>query len=133
MAVDIKKIVDQIKDMNALELNELSKAIQEEFGVSAMPTMVAGGGGAAAGGGEEESSSFDVKITDPGANKMAMIKLIKEMAGLALGEAKAYVEDAGRASMADLLKQAKGYSKAEAEELKGKLEKEGAKVEIVTR
>lgn len=129
--MEVQKIIELIKSMDALKLNELSKAIQEEFGISAMPTMGAGGGGDT--GGEEVSSSFDVKITDHGPNKMAMIKLIKDMAGLSLGDAKTYIEDAGKATIADLLKVSKGYSKTEAEELKAKLEKEGAKVEIITK
>lgn len=131
MAVDNKKLIEQFEKMNVLELNEFVKELKEHFNLPDAPVMMAGGAGADAG--EEVSSSFDVKITDPGANKMAMIKLIKDMAGLSLGDAKTYVEDAARATLATLLKKEKGYSKPEAEELKGKLEAEGAKVEIVNK
>ncbi len=118
----ITKFVEEIKTLTVLELNELVKAIEEEFGVSAAaPVMVAGpaAGPAAA----EEKTEFDVILAEVGANKMAVIKAVKDIAGLGLKEAKEFVESAPKA-----LKE--GVSKTEAEELAKKLEEAGAKAEI---
>ena len=119
---DIAKFVEEIKSMTVLELNELVKAIEEEFGVSAAaPVMVAGpAAGAAA---AEEKSEFDVVLAEAGASKMGVIKLVKEITGLGLKEAKALVDGAPKAVK-------EKASKAEAEDIKKKLEDAGAKVEV---
>ena len=119
---DIAKFIEEIKAMTVLELNELVKAIEEEFGVSAAaPVMVAGG--AAAAPAAEEKTEFDVILKSAGANKIAVIKVVKDAAGLDLKEAKAVVDAAPKA-----LKE--GISKDDAEALKAKLEEAGAEVEI---
>ena len=119
---DIAKFIEEIKAMTVLELNELVKAIEEEFGVSAAaPVMVAGG--AAAAPAAEEKTEFDVILKSAGANKIAVIKVVKDAAGLGLKEAKALVDEAPKA-----LKE--GISKDDAEALKAKLEEAGATVEI---
>ena len=118
----IVKFIDDIKALTVLELNELVKAIEEEFGVSAAaPVMVAGA--AAAAPAEEEKTEFDVILTAAGASKMGVIKLVKEVTGLGLKEAKALVDEAPKTVK-------EGISKADAEELKKKLEEAGASVEI---
>ena len=118
----ITAIVEEIKGLTILELNELVKAVEEEFGVSAAaPVMVAGpAAGAAA---AEEKSEFDVVLAEAGASKMGVIKLVKEITGLGLKEAKAIVDGAPKAVK-------EKASKAEAEDIKKKLEEAGAKVEI---
>ena len=119
---DIAKFIEEIKAMTVLELNELVKAIEEEFGVSAAaPVMVAGG--AAAAPAAEEKTEFDVILKSAGANKIAVIKVVKDAAGLGLKEAKAVVDAAPKT-----LKE--GVSKDDAEALKAKLEEAGAEVEI---
>ncbi|MFA9381013.1 MAG: 50S ribosomal protein L7/L12 [Acetanaerobacterium sp.] len=118
----ITKFVEEIKTLTVLELNELVKAIEEEFGVSAAaPVMAAGpaAGPAAA----EEKTEFDVILAEMGANKMAVIKLVKEVAGLGLKEAKEFVESAPKAVK-------EGVSKTEAEELAKRFEEAGAKAEV---
>ncbi len=112
-----KKIVEEIEAMTVLELNELVKVFEEKFGVSA--TAVAAG--PAAGG--EEKSSFDVELTDGGANKISVIKVVKEALGLGLKEAKDLVDAAP-----SMLKE--GMKKEEAEELKKKIEEAGGKVTL---
>lgn len=118
----ITAIVEEIKGLTILELNELVKAVEEEFGVSAAaPVMVAGpAAGAAA---AEEKSEFDVVLAEAGASKMGVIKLVKEITGLGLKEAKELVDNAPKTVK-------EGLSKAEAEEMKAKLEEAGAKVEL---
>lgn len=119
----VVKFVEEIKTLTVLELNELVKAIEEEFGVSAAaPVMVAGpaAGPAAA---AEEKTEFDVVLAEIGANKMAVIKLVKEISGLGLKEAKEFVESAPKAIK-------EGISKADAEEIAKKIEEAGAKAEI---
>ena len=119
---DIAKFVEEIKSMTVLELNELVKAIEEEFGVSAAaPVMVAGAGAAAPAA--EEKTEFDVVLKSAGANKINVIKVVKEATGLGLKEAKEVVDSAPKAVKS-------GVSKEEAEELKTKLEAEGAKVTL---
>ena len=116
----ITKFVEEIKTLTVLELNELVKAI-EEFGVSAAaPVMVAAGPVAAA---AEEKTEFDVVLADAGASKMGVIKLVKEITGLGLKEAKALVDEAPKTIK-------EGASKADAEEIKKQLEEAGAKVEL---
>lgn len=117
----ITKFVEEIKTLTVLELNELVKAIEEEFGVSAAaPVMVAAGPAAAA---AEEKTEFDVVLADAGASKMGVIKLVKEITGLGLKEAKALVDECPKP-----IKEA--ASKAEAEEIKAKLEEAGAEIEL---
>ena len=117
----ITKFVEEIKTLTVMELAELVKAIEEEFGVSAAaPVMVAAG--PAAGPAEEEKTEFDVVLTEAGASKMGVIKLVKEITGLGLKEAKELVDNAPKT-----VKEA--VAKADAEEMKKKLEHAGAKVE----
>lgn len=118
----IVKFIDDIKALTVLELNELVKAIEEEFGVSAAaPVMMTGpGAGAPA---AEEKTEFDVVLMDPGASKMGVVKLVKEITGLGLKEAKEVVDNAPKAIK-------EGASKTDAEEIKAKLEEAGAKVEL---
>lgn len=119
----ILKFVEEIKTLTVLELNELVKAIEEEFGVSAAAPVVMAGGPAAAGPAEEEKSEFDVILTEAGAGKMGVIKLVKDITGLGLKEAKALVDGAPKPIKEKI-------SKADAEEIKKKLEEAGAKVEL---
>ena len=117
------EFIDAIKELTVLELNELVKACEEEFGVSAAAGVVvaaAADGGASA---EEEKDSFDVELTEVGPNKVKVIKVVREVTGLGLKEAKDVVDGAPK-----IVKE--GASKAEAEELKAKLEGEGAKVTL---
>lgn len=119
---DIAKFIEDIKALTVLELNDLVKAIEEEFGVSAAaPVMMAGAAPAAAA--EEEKTEFDVVLAEAGANKIAVIKVVREITGLGLKEAKAVVDGAPKT-----LKEA--VSKETAEEIKEKIEAAGAKVEI---
>ena len=116
------EFIDAIKELSVLELNDLVKACEEEFGVSAAAGVVV----AAAGAGEaaaEEKDEFDVELTEVGANKVKVIKVVREVTGLGLKEAKAVVDGAPK-----VLKEA--ASKAEAEDIKTKLEAEGAKVTL---
>ena len=118
----ITNFVEEIKTLSVLELNELVKAIEEEFGVSAAaPVMVAGAGAAAPA--VEEKTEFDVVLVSAGDSKMGVIKAVKEMTGLGLKEAKDLVDNAPKT-----LKEA--ASKADAEEIQKKLEDLGAKVEL---
>ena len=117
-----EEFIAAIKELSVLELNELVKACEEEFGVSAAAGVVV----AAAGAGEaaaEEKDEFDVELTEVGANKVKVIKVVREVTGLGLKEAKAVVDGAPK-----VLKEA--ASKAEAEDIKTKLEAEGAKVTL---
>lgn len=122
MAFDVTKFIEEIKSLSVLELNELVKAIEEEFGVSAAaPVMVSAAGGADSQ--EAEKTEFDVVLTEVGGSKMSVIKLVKEITGLGLKDAKAIVDGVPKA-----VKEA--VSKADAEEMKSKLEEAGAKVEL---
>ena len=116
------EFIDAIKELSVLELNDLVKACEEEFGVSAAKGVVvaAAAGDAAA---AEEKDEFDVELTEVGPNKVKVIKVVREATGLGLKEAKEVVDGAPK-----VLKE--GASKAEAEELKTKLEAEGAKVTL---
>ena len=119
---DIAKFVEEIKSMTVLELNELVKAIEEEFGVSAAaPVMVAGAGAAAPAA--EEKTEFDVVLKSAGANKINVIKVVKEATGLGLKEAKAMVDEAPKTIK-------EGVSKDDAEALKTKRTEAGAEVEL---
>ena len=119
----ITNFVEEIKTLSVLELNELVKAIEEEFGVSAAAPVVVAGGAAGGAAAAEEKTEFDVVLADVGASKMQVIKTVKEITGLGLKEAKDLVDNAPKT-----LKEA--ASKADAEEIKKKLEEVGAKVEI---
>ena len=116
------EFIDAIKELTVLELNDLVKACEEEFGVSAAAGVVvaAAGDGAAA---AEEKDSFDVELTEVGPNKVKVIKVVREATGLGLKEAKEVVDGAPK-----VIKE--GASKAEAEEIKTKLEAEGAEVNL---
>ena len=116
------EFIDAIKELSVLELNELVKACEEEFGVSAAAGVVvaAAGAGAAA---EEEKTDFDVELTEVGPNKVKVIKVVREATGLGLKEAKEVVDGAPKVVKAQATKE-------EAEELKSKLEAEGAKVTL---
>ena len=120
-AEKITALIEEVKALTVLELSELVKALEEEFGVSAA-AMAAPAAGAAAPAAEEKTE-FDVVLADVGAEKIKVIKVVREITGLGLAEAKAVVESAPKA-----LKE--GISKDDAEELKKKLEEVGAKVEI---
>ena len=119
----ITAIVEEVKALSVMELSELVKAIEEEFGVSAAAPVMVAGAAAPAAAAAEEKTEFDVILTDAGASKMGVIKLVKEMTGLGLKEAKAVVDGAPKA-----IKEA--VPAAEAEEMKKKLEEAGAKVEL---
>lgn len=121
----ITKILDEIKELTVLELNELVKAIEEEFGVSAAaPVAIAGGAaGGAAAPAEEEKSEFDVVLTAAGAGKIKVIKVVRELTGLGLKEAKDAVDGAPTTLKS-------GVSKEDADKMKEALEAEGASVEI---
>ena len=119
----ITAIVESVKTMTVLELKELVDTICEEFGVSAVAAAAAPAAAGAAAPVEEEKTEFDVILADVGANKMQVIKAVKELTGASLMEAKKLVETAN----AKLKEQA---SKADAEEMKKKLEEVGAKVEL---
>lgn len=125
---DQAQIIETLEGMTVLELNELVKALEEKWGVSAAaPVAVAGAAGAAAGGAgaaaEEEKTEFDVVLTEVGANKIQVIKAVRELTSLGLKEAKDLVDSAPKA-----IKEA--VAKEEAEAAKAKLEEAGAKVEI---
>ena len=119
---DIQKLVEELSKLTVLEAVELSKALEETWGVSAA-AAVAVAAGPAAGPAAEEKSEFDVVLTDIGANKLAVIKAVKEITGLGLSEAKALVESAPKT-----VKEA--VAKDEAEKMKGSIEAAGAKVEL---
>ena len=116
------EFIDAIKELSVLELNDLVKACEEEFGVSAAAGVVVAAAGAGAAEAEEKTE-FDVELTEVGPNKVKVIKVVREATGLGLKEAKEVVDGAPK-----VVKE--GVSKAEAEEMKTKLEAEGAKVTL---
>ena len=118
-----QEIIDAIKELTVLELNDLVKACEEEFGVSAAAGVVVAAAAGDAGAAEEEKTEFDVELTEVGPNKVKVIKVVREATGLGLKEAKDLVDSAPKT-----LKEA--ASKEEADELKAKLEAEGAKVTL---
>ena len=119
-----EEIIAAVESMTVLELADLVKAMEEKFGVSAAaPVAVVAGGAAAGAAAEEEKTEFDVILVEAGAGKMGVIKLVKEITGLGLKEAKAIVDGAPKAVK-------EKASKAEAEDIKKKLEDAGAKVEV---
>ncbi|EIM1081745.1 50S ribosomal protein L7/L12 [Campylobacter jejuni] len=124
MAISKEDVLEYISNLSVLELSELVKEFEEKFGVSAAPVMVAGGvvaGGAVAAA--EEKTEFDIVLTDGGAKKIEVIKIVRALTGLGLKEAKDAVEQTP-----STLKE--GVAKAEAEEAKKQLEEAGAKVEL---
>ena len=126
MTENAQKILDLVKELTVLELSELVKAMEEEFGVSAAaPVAVAAAAAPAAGGAAaaEEKTEFDVELTDAGAEKIKVIKVVREITGLGLKEAKDAVDGAPK-----VLKEA--ASKEDAEAIKAKLEEVGAKVTL---
>jgi large subunit ribosomal protein L7/L12 len=131
VATTVETLVEQISNMTALELSELKKALEDKFGVTAAapmagfnPAMFAGmGGGAAEAAPVEEKTEFDVILTDAGANKLQVIKVVREVTGLGLKEAKDLVDGAPKP-----IKEA--TSKSDADDLKKKLEEAGGKVEV---
>ena len=123
MAITKEEVLEYIGSLSVLELSELVKAFEEKFGVSAAPTVVAGAPAAGGGAAAEEKTEFDVVLVDAGANKIAVIKAVREITGLGLKEAKDATE-----KVPNTLKEA--VSKDDAESLKKKLEEAGAKVEV---
>ena len=117
-----EEMIEEIKKMTVIELADLVKAIEEEFGVSAVAAAAPVAGGAAAGAAEEKTS-FDVILKDAGANKIPVIKVVRDATGLGLKEAKDLVDGAPKAVK-------EGVSKEEAEELKAKFEEAGATIEL---
>ena len=121
--MDVQKLIEEIKAMTVLELNEVVKALEEAFGVSAMVAAAPAAGGAAeAAPAEEEKTEFDVVLKDIGANKIAVIKVVKEATGLGLADAKKAVESMG------VIKE--NAPKADAEALVAKLKENGATAEL---
>ena len=125
MAFDKDAFLASLDSMSVMELNDLVKAIEEKFGVSAaaMAAPAAGGGGGGAAAAAEEKSEFDVILTDAGANKVSVIKAVRELTGLGLKEAKDLVDGAPKAVK-------EGIPKADAEAAQKKLVEAGAKAEI---
>lgn len=124
--MDIQQILEAIENMSVLELNDLVKEAEEKFGVSASAPVVVGGVAAAAGGeagGAEEKSEYDVVLESAGSQKIKIIKVVKDLLGLGLKDAKELVDGAPKT-----LKE--GVAKAEAEEMKSQLEELGATVEL---
>jgi large subunit ribosomal protein L7/L12 len=119
----ITAIVEEIKTLTILEVAELVKALEAEFGVSAAPVAVAGGAAAPAAAAVEEKTEFDVELKSFGAKKLDVIKAVREITGLGLKEAKALVEEAPK-----VIKE--GVSKEDAEKIKAQLEAAGAEVEV---
>ena len=123
MAMSKEDILEAVGAMSVMELNDLVKAFEEKFGVSAAAMAVAGPAGGAAAGAAEEQTEFTVVLSEFGSNKVAVIKAVREITGLGLKEAKDMVDSAPKPVK-------EGVSKADAEEAKKKLEDAGAKVEI---
>ena len=117
------EMIEAIKELSVLELNELVKACEEEFGVSAAAGVVVAAAAGDGAGAAEEKDEFDVELVSAGASKVKVIKVVREITGLGLKEAKEVVDGAPK-----VVKE--GVSKAEAEEIKAKLEAEGASVEL---
>ena len=122
---DVKAIAEELVNLTVKEVNELATVLKDEYGIepAAAAVAVAGPAAAAAGGAAEEKSDFDVVLVDAGANKLRVVKAVKEACGLGLKEAKDLVDGAP-----STLKE--GMAKAEAENLKAAIEAEGAKVEL---
>ena len=122
---DLKEFAEQLVNLTVKEVNELADILKEEYGIEPAAAAVAAAGGAAAGGEEaaEEQTEFDVILKAPGGSKLAVVKLVKELTGLGLKDAKELVDGAPKAVK-------EGVSKDEAEALKSQLEEAGAEVEL---
>ena len=120
---NVTKLIEEVKALTVLELSELVKALEEEFGVSAAAPVAMMGGAAPAAAAEEEKTEFTPTLTEIGANKIGVIKVVRELTGLGLKEAKELVDNTPKAIKENV-------SKDEAEATKAKLEEAGAKVEI---
>lgn len=121
---DLKDFAEQLVNLTVKEVNELADILKEEYGIEPAAAAVAVAGGAAAGGEEaEEQTEFDVILTAPGGSKLAVVKLVKELTGLGLKDAKELVDNAPKAVK-------EGVAKDEAEALKAQLEEAGAEVEL---
>ena len=127
LKADEKAVIDALEKLNVVQLNNVVKYMEQAYGISAAPVAAAAGGAPSAGGGEgagaEEKTSFNVELTEAGGQKIAVIKVVKDITGLGLAEAKGLVDAAPK-----VLKE--GLSKADAEEMKKKLEEAGAKVTL---
>ena len=125
MSEKVTKLIDEVKELTVLELSELVKALEEEFGVSAAAPVAVAGAAAPAEGGEaaEAKSEFDVVLESAGSGKISVIKVVREITGLGLKEAKELVDGAPKAVK-------EGVSEDEANEIKAKLEEAGATVEV---
>ena len=124
---DLKDFAEQLVNLSVKEVNELANILKDEYGIepaaAAAPVMVAGGGGGDAEGGAEEKSAFDVILTSAGGSKLAVVKLVKELSGLGLKDAKELVDGAPKPVK-------EGVAKDEAEAMKKQLEEAGAEVEL---
>lgn len=123
MSDKIQTIIDTVKELSVIELSDLVKAFEEEFGVSAAAPVAVAAAGAAPAAAAEEQTEFDVILSGVGGNKIAVIKVVREVTGLGLKEAKEVVDNAPKAVKEKV-------EKAEAEEIKKKLEEAGASVEV---
>ncbi len=124
LSAEEKAVITALEKLNVVSLNNVVKYMEEVYGISAAPVAMAGGAAAgAAAGGAEEKAAYDVELTEAGAQKIAVIKVVREITGLALGDAKAKVDTAPQ-----VLKE--GVAKADAEAMKKKLEEAGAKVTL---
>lgn len=123
MSEKFQNIISEIEKLSVLELSELVKALEEKFGVSAAAPVMMGGAAAPAAAAAEEKSEFTVELTDGGANKIGVIKVVREITGVGLKEAKDLVDGAPKAIKENV-------AKAEAEEMKKKLEEAGGKVTL---
>ena len=121
--MELREIVEEIKTKTVVEINELVKMLEEEFGVSAAAAVVAGPAAGAGAAAAEEKTEFNVELKDAGANKIAVIKIVKEFTGLGLGEAKALVDGAPK-----VLKE--NVAAEEAKAIEAKLKEAGATVEL---
>ena len=119
----LDEVLTAVEGMTVLELSELVKKMEEKFGVSAAAPVMAMAGGAASGAAEEAKDEFDIVLANAGAKKIQVLKVVREITGLGLKEAKELVDSAPKTIK-------EGVKKAEADEMKKKLEAEGAKVEI---
>ena len=119
----VLNLIEEVKGLSVLELHEMVKALEEEFGVSAAAMAAPAAGGAAPAAAAEEKTEFDVILVEAGASKMGVIKAVKDITGLGLKESKDLVDNAPKPIK-------EGISKADADEIKAKLEEAGAKVEI---
>lgn len=123
LSAEEKAVITALEKLNVVSLNNVVKYMEEVYGISAAPVAMAGGAAGGDAGGAEEKSAYNIELVDAGAQKIAVIKVVREITGLALGDAKAAVDGAPK-----VIKE--GVAKADAEEMKKKLEEAGAKVEL---